>query len=1243
MGSIQNRTTDPTVVEVLEGKFMRRNSARKLTGRIALWLAPVLLVPVLLVAVSLDAQAQLPRTKLYSLFPPGGKSGVTVDVKIANGADLDEIDRLHFNHPGIKAVQKTQESAGKQVPVTNTFVVTIAANVPPGLYEARAAGLYGASNPRTFVVGTSEEIAETEANDTLDKATEITIGQVVNATSGKATDVDYYKFQGKKGQRIIATAQARRIDSKMFAVLEFYDAMGRKLGYGRDNILHDPLLDVTIPADGEYYVKVFDFVYAGGVDYVYRLSLSTNPHIDYVLPPAGLAGAPNQFTLYGRNLPGGQPAGVSINGRPLEKLAVQIALPKDGTIQNTVDHLGPSAAGVDAISYTLDSPAGKSNPVLIQLATTKPTVEQEPNDTPATAQKVTLPAEFGGQFQQRGDIDVITFDAKAGEIYYIEVIGQRIGTSADPYFVLEQIGKDAKGVETVKRIVAQDDYVVKADNNRPNPAGAMFSLSTDDPLYRFVVPADGNYRLQIRDRYFESRGNPTLVYRVSIRHEAPDFRLVALPVGFKVNGNNRAAETGSLALQRGENLSAVIMAVRRDGFNGTIDISVDGLPAGVTCKGAAIGPGSQTAELVFTAADNAAKWFGPIKITGKARIQDPVKFRAIASTKTAATKATAALPKLVEAVTKANGVLTKANADFAKAKKKSDDATAKVTAAKAAQVKTDATSKDTIAKAKVADTAKNAADKAVADADKAAKDTAAKSNAAKSAAAKDKENKGLAKVAVDTATAATQAATKLTAAKAAQVKTAAAAKDTIAKAKVADTAKKAADKVVVDADKAAKAAVVQATAAQVAVTKTLADAKKATDAKTAADKQIADAQAAVKTAETELAASSRDVVRPARAATIAWIGVANTTPTISRMAKSICLSVSSEQAPFQVSTDVGHVEVNQGRQILIPVKLVKRNKFDNIVKLTFTGLPKNSNVTVANSQIAKGKDTVLLRMFVNNNALPGKYTVFLASQATVSYSRNPQRIARAKAAQAEVTNQVKPTADAAKAAAAEKTKADKAVADADKAVKAADAKAKTAKAAADKAKDNAGLAKAATDAAAAATKAAATLKIAKAAQTKADTASKAAAAKAKAVADAKKVADKAVTDATNAAKPKNLNLTLPSTPIVLTVKKGPGTITAAVPGGGKLKKGQKLDVKVTLKRANGFQGPVTLTFPTIPGVTGITAAPVTIAADATEGVLSIQSAGNATEGKLANLVIRGTMDFEGKAAVDVAVALTVSK
>ena len=112
---------------------------------------------------------------------------------------------------------------------------------------------------------------------------------------------------------------------------------------------------------------------------------------------------------------------------------------------------------------------------------------------------------------------------------------------------------------------------------------------------------------------------------------------------------------------------------------------------------------------------------------------------------------------------------------------------------------------------------------------------------------------------------------------------------------------------------------------------------------------------------------------------------------------------------------------------------------------------------------------------------------------------------------------------------------------------------------------------------------------------------------------------------------------------MITVKQGPATLTAAVPGGGNLKKGQKLDVKVTVKRINGFQGPVTLLLPVVPGVKGLTAKPVTVAADKTEGVLSILAAADATEGQLANLVIQAPMEFNGKAAVDVPIKIKVSK
>ena len=98
-------------------------------------------------------QAQLPQTRIYSVFPPGGQTGQTFEVTIMSGEDTDELKSLHFTHPGITAVPKTQEVEGKPQPVDNVFVVTIAADVPPGVYEVAAEGRFGGSNTRRFVVG----------------------------------------------------------------------------------------------------------------------------------------------------------------------------------------------------------------------------------------------------------------------------------------------------------------------------------------------------------------------------------------------------------------------------------------------------------------------------------------------------------------------------------------------------------------------------------------------------------------------------------------------------------------------------------------------------------------------------------------------------------------------------------------------------------------------------------------------------------------------------------------------------------------------------------------------------------------------------------------------------------------------------------------------------------------------------------------------------------------------------------
>src|SRR5207245_6645837 len=102
-----------------------------------------------------------PSTRLSILSPPGGQAGTTFEVAVT-GADLDETNQLYFSHTSITAKQKLSEKTGEPDP--NRFLVTIGAQVPPGSYEARLVGRFGASNPRGFVVGNLAEITSPTTN-----------------------------------------------------------------------------------------------------------------------------------------------------------------------------------------------------------------------------------------------------------------------------------------------------------------------------------------------------------------------------------------------------------------------------------------------------------------------------------------------------------------------------------------------------------------------------------------------------------------------------------------------------------------------------------------------------------------------------------------------------------------------------------------------------------------------------------------------------------------------------------------------------------------------------------------------------------------------------------------------------------------------------------------------------------------------------------------------------------------------
>ena len=235
-----------------------------------------------------------------------------------------------------------------------------------------------------------------------------------------------------------------------------------------------------------------------------------------------------------------------------------------------------------------------------------------------------------------------------------------------------------------------------------------------------------------------------------------------------------------------------------------------------------------------------------------------------------------------------------------------------------------------------------------------------------------------------------------------------------------------------------------------------------------------------------------------------------------------------------------------------------------------------------------------------------------------------------------------------------KQAADKLLADAQAAQKAAEEALKSAgdnadaKAAAEKKlTETQAAVKAATDAQAAAEKARVDAetasKQADEAKTKSEASLKAADDANKAATAAKAAADAKFKAADAYAKAANIAYNPYSTPIVVTVKAAPFTVGATPSDGGTIKQGAKIEVKCEVKRQNGFAGPVTLTLPIPPNVTGVKAEPVTIPADQTMGTLVVEAAGDAPEAPLANMVVRAVAQWEGEAAVDQPITLKVAK
>lgn len=223
------------------------------------------------VGASSQALAQsvcLPAPRLLTTMPMGGKVGTSVEIAIT-GDSLEDAESLTFSDPRLTAAPKL-DAAGK--PEANKYVVTIAADCPPGVYEARVMTRLGISSPRVFSVGTLSEVVRTSANTSLATALALPLNSVCNA-SVTARAIDFYSFEAKQGQRVIVDCATRGIDSKLDATVVLADANGNDLVVER----RGGVLDFAVPSDGKYVIKVHELTFNGGPAYFYRLGVWEQP------------------------------------------------------------------------------------------------------------------------------------------------------------------------------------------------------------------------------------------------------------------------------------------------------------------------------------------------------------------------------------------------------------------------------------------------------------------------------------------------------------------------------------------------------------------------------------------------------------------------------------------------------------------------------------------------------------------------------------------------------------------------------------------------------------------------------------------------------------------------------------------------------------------------------------------------------------------------------------------------------
>jgi hypothetical protein len=406
--------------------------------------------------VTLRTEAAPPQ--MTKIAMPTLQSGASTTLVI-EGTDLVPNPRILLPVPIVSQTVKEGAAANKL-----QIEVKLAADVPPGVYQMRLANDKGISGPIGIEI---DDLPQQPFGPQVGPLPVVLQG----ALGGSATLST--ALVGKKGQRLVVEAEARRIGSAIDPVLKLLDPRRVQIAGARPSnaLAGDARLTMVLPADGTYALELHDLQYKAGTPSRFRLRIGDLQYADLPFPLAGQRGGKASFQLIG-------------SLAETTRVEADLTAVPGGSFVRL-----PRVPGVSGLSpYILVSDI----PEVVK-------VEQPPDKL----QEVTVPVGINGRLGKPKEEDRYRVSVQPGAKLRFDVLAERAGSALDGVLILR------------------------------NEAGAQLARSDDqpgtlDPGLEYTVP-QGVSALVAAVSDVNGRGGPQYVYRLAITAlGAPDFSLALL-------------------------------------------------------------------------------------------------------------------------------------------------------------------------------------------------------------------------------------------------------------------------------------------------------------------------------------------------------------------------------------------------------------------------------------------------------------------------------------------------------------------------------------------------------------------------------------------------------------------------------------------------------------------------------------------------------------------------------------------